>query len=322
MKSLASLVSTLVSRDTHRTLHRRPRPILRILAKASLTTNNAVVSSSPSSSLSLKETRVEEAVRGNALVEKALLECAENVPEITWSHEQIREELGRDISRVFIAVEDDDDDDDDDDEEVKKQLATENEDKKVLGFIVCWLVAGETQILELVVRSDQRRRGIARQLLDAAVNAGPGNELHLEVSERNGAAIALYEKYGFVYPSPKVVRKNYYKDGSGAVLMSMNSSSKTSDSDSDSSSDAQENGNEEQVMSTRELVRRLAGLPEELAKVPAPLDPNDRSDVDGDTSTRYLKTQAPIREVPFERNRGGNDFSYRRSKRRNSLLDG
>jgi len=320
MKSLASLVSTLVSRDTHRTLHRRPRPILRILAKASLTTNNAVVSSSSSSSLSLRETRVEEAVRGNAFVENALLECAENVPEITWSHEQIREELGRDISRVFIAVEDDDDDDDD--EEVKKQLATESNDKKVLGFIVCWLVAGETQILELVVRSDQRRRGIARQLLDAAVNAGPGNELHLEVSERNGAAIALYEKYGFVYPSPKVVRKNYYKDGSGAVLMSMNSSSKTSDSDSDSSSDAQENGNEEQVMSTRELVRRLAGLPEELAKVPAPLDPNDRSDVDGDSSTRYLKTQVPIREVPFERNRGGNDFSYRRSKRRNSLLDG
>ena len=257
-----------------------------------------------------------------AFIEKALVECAENVPEITWSNEQIKEELGRDISRVFIAVEVDDENGHDNvDEDVKKQLNRAN-NKRVLGFLVCWLVAGETQILELAVRSDQRRRGIARRLLDAAVNAAPENELHLEVSERNGAAIALYKRYGFVSSSPEAVRKNYYKDGSGAILMFMNITSNSSGGDSDSSSDAQENGNEEEVVSTRELVRRLAGLPEELAKVPAPLDPNDRSDVDGDSSTRYLETQAPIREVPFERSRDGNDFSYRRSNRRNSLLDG
>ncbi|CAL6297478.1 unnamed protein product [Bathycoccus prasinos] len=246
----------------------------------------------------------------DGFIEKALVECAANVPEITWSNEQIKEELGRDISRVFIAVEVDD------------ENGHDNVDEECSGFSSVGSSPGETQILELAVRSDQRRRGIARRLLDAAVNAAPENELHLEVSERNGAAIALYKRYGFVSSSPEAVRKNYYKDGSGAILMFMNSSSSSSGGDSDSSSDAQKNGNEEEVVSTRELVRRLAGLPEELAKVPAPLDPNDRSDVDGDSSTRYLKTQAPIREVPFERNRDGNDFSYRRSNRRNSLLDG
>ena len=286
-------------------LHRRIGRINRCHAKAGATLIISNVSSS---------TKVEEAVRGNVFIEKALVECAENVPEITWSSEQIKEELGKDISRVFIAVEEEEEEEE---EEIIKQLSN----KKVLGFIVCWFVAGETQILELAVRSDQRRKGIARQLLDAVVKAAPGNELHLEVSESNEAAIALYEKYGFVSPSPKMVRKKYYKDGSGAVLMSMNSNSSRSSGDSDSS-DTQKEGKEEEVVSTRELVRLLAGLPEELAKIPAPLDPNDRSDVDGDSSTEYLKTEAPKREVPFERNRGGNDFSYRRSKRRNSLLDG
>ena len=149
---------------------------------------------------------------------------------------------------------------------MKKQLNRAN-NKRVLGFLVCWLVAGETQILELAVRSDQRRRGIARRLLDAAVNAAPENELHLEVSERNGAAIALYKRYGFVSSSPEAVRKNYYKDGSGAILMFMNSSSSRSSGDSDSS-DTQKEGKEEEVVSTRELVRRLAGLPEELCESP------------------------------------------------------
>ena len=318
VSSLLSPGAVVVPYDTHRILHRRHRHIPRCNAKAAATLTTNVASSSSS-----LEIRVEEAVRGmDGFIEKALVECAANVPEITWSNEQIKEELGRDISRVFIAVEVDDENGHDNvDEEVKKQLNGAN-NKRVLGFLVCWLVAGETQILELAVRSDQRRRGIARRLLDAAVNAAPVNELHLEVSERNGAAIALYKRYGFVSSSPEAVRKNYYKDGSGAILMFMNSSSNRSASDSDRSSDAQENRNEEEVVSTRELVRRLAGLPEELAKVPAPLDPNDRSDVDGDSSTRYLKTQAPIREVPFERNRDGNDFSYRRSNRRNSLLDG
>ena len=286
-------------------LHRRIGRINRCHAKAGATLIISNVSSS---------TKVEEAVRGNVFIEKALVECAENVPEITWSSEQVKEELGKDISRVFIAVEEEEEEEE---EEIIKQLSN----KKVLGFIVCWFVAGETQILELAVRSDQRRKGIARQLLDAVVKAAPGNELHLEVSESNEAAIALYEKYGFVSPSPKMVRKKYYKDGSGAVLMSMNSNSSRSSGDSDSS-DTQKEGKEEEVVSTRELVRLLAGLPEELAKIPAPLDPNDRSDVDGDSSTEYLKTEAPKREIPFERNRGGNDFSYRRSKRRNSLLDG
>ena len=229
-------------------LHRRIGRINRCHAKAGATLIISNVSSS----------KVEEAVRGNVFIEKALVECAENVPEITWSSEQVKEELGKDISRVFIAVEEEEEE-----EEIIKQLSN----KKVLGFIVCWFVAGETQILELAVRSDQRRKGIARQLLDAVVKAAPGNELHLEVSESNEAAIALYEKYGFVSPSPKMVRKKYYKDGSGAVLMSMNSNSSRSSGDSDSS-DTQKEGKEEEVVSTRELVRLLAGYPKSSLKFP------------------------------------------------------
>ena len=77
-------------------LHRRIGRINRCHAKAGATLIISNVSSS---------TKVEEAVRGNVFIEKALVECAENVPEITWSSEQVKEELGKDISRVFIAVE-------------------------------------------------------------------------------------------------------------------------------------------------------------------------------------------------------------------------
>ena len=104
VSSLFSPGAVVVPYDAHRILHRRYRHIPRCNAKAAATLTTNVASSSSS-----LEIRVEEAVRGvDGFVEKALVECAENVPEITWSNEQIKEELGRDISRVFIAVEVDD----------------------------------------------------------------------------------------------------------------------------------------------------------------------------------------------------------------------
>ena len=43
-------------------------------------------------------------------------------------------------------------------------------------------------------------------------------QIHLEVSEKNTAALALYEKSGF---REIARRRKYYKDGSDAVVMKM-----------------------------------------------------------------------------------------------------
>lgn len=56
-------------------------------------------------------------------------------------------------------------------------------------------------IRSMYVRPDQRGQGIARALLQSAVDhawAQPGlRQLHLEVTAGNAAAVALYEAFGF-----------------------------------------------------------------------------------------------------------------------------
>jgi len=258
-------------------------------------------------------------IENSEIIRNKLVKLANEIPELTWTANQVIEELGKDISRVFVCCSRRSstysfDDDDDDEEEEDETIQEKEEVEEFVGFLVCWVVGKEeTQILELAVRPDMRRKGIACKLIERAMEID-SEETYLEVSERNANAIRLYEKYGFKVANGATARKNYYKDGSSALLMSAKKPY-LFQSQSETSAETKE-----EIVTTRELVRRLAGLSEELAKIPAPLDPNDRSDVDG--QSRYIRTKDPVREVPFERNRRGeNDFSYRRSNRRKSLLD-
>ena len=221
-----------------------------------------------------------------------LLECCNSSDSssssINWKTEQhVMDEFPREFVKILSAVE-------------KNSKDARN---VVLGFIVLHVVKGEeTQIVEIAVRPNMRRKKIATRLLQTASNIDPDNEMHLEVSEKNTATLALYENFGFVKELQR--RKNYYKDGSDAILMSLEPLLLRKKS----------------FISTREVVRRLAGLPEDIARIPAPLDPNDRSDVD--SMTKHLPVSEKVehkREVPFRRD-GKNTFSLRR-KRRGSILD-
>jgi ribosomal-protein-alanine N-acetyltransferase len=72
------------------------------------------------------------------------------------------------------------------------------------------LAAGELAILNLAVHPGERRRGLGRFLLEAALRraAGAGaNQALLEVRASNAAARALYANFGFV---PFGLRKDYY----------------------------------------------------------------------------------------------------------------
>jgi ribosomal-protein-alanine N-acetyltransferase len=94
---------------------------------------------------------------------------------------------------------------------------------KALGFVVCQSVVDEGSIHNIVVHPGFRRQGLAKCLLDAAMNefsrAGVMN-VFLEVRVSNLAALGLYRSAGF---EDNGIRENYYRSVSGredALLMS------------------------------------------------------------------------------------------------------
>jgi ribosomal-protein-alanine N-acetyltransferase len=79
-------------------------------------------------------------------------------------------------------------------------IAAEGAAGEVDGFVLARTIAGEAEILTLAVRPEQRRRGLGRLLVEAAVaEAGRrgASMLLLEVAHDNPAALALYQGLGF-----------------------------------------------------------------------------------------------------------------------------
>jgi [ribosomal protein S18]-alanine N-acetyltransferase len=90
---------------------------------------------------------------------------------------------------------------------------------EVLGYVVTWIVADEGEIANLAVRTDRRRAGIGRALVDAAITAaigGGARSLYLEVRESNAGARALYERRGFAAIG---TRAKYYRNPSEDALI-------------------------------------------------------------------------------------------------------
>jgi ribosomal-protein-alanine N-acetyltransferase len=85
------------------------------------------------------------------------------------------------------------------------------------GFIMMRTIAGETEVLTLAVRPEQRRKGHARALVEAglawAFDRG-ATAAFLEVAADNPGAIALYEGLGFAQVGR---RRAYYSRPGGAM---------------------------------------------------------------------------------------------------------
>ena len=86
------------------------------------------------------------------------------------------------------------------------------EDVRVIGYIGSQTSIDETDVMNVAVHPDFRRRGIAESLIIRLVeelkNRG-SHALMLEVRASNAPAIALYEKLGFLQVG---CRKNYYRN--------------------------------------------------------------------------------------------------------------
>lgn len=99
-------------------------------------------------------------------------------------------------------------------------LAAYHGDHEVmLGYVVGFSVDGESEIIDLVVRPDARRQGIALMLIDQFCHRFCDQMAYLEVARNNIAAYQLYRAAGFIEYG---IRKAYYQTASGtddAVLM-------------------------------------------------------------------------------------------------------
>jgi len=99
-------------------------------------------------------------------------------------------------------------------------VARDEPSAPALAFLLAWNVVDELQLLELATHPEQRRRGLARALLERLIDFAKKRHkrlLLLEVRRSNLAAIGLYESAGFVTTG---VRRGYYSDtGEDALEM-------------------------------------------------------------------------------------------------------
>ncbi|HFU3715625.1 TPA: ribosomal protein S18-alanine N-acetyltransferase [Streptococcus suis] len=107
-------------------------------------------------------------------------------------------------------------------EQIASSMASQDEDyylayegQELVGFLAVQTVLDEMEILQIAVRADFQRLGIASQLM-AAVMDWEG-DIFLEVRESNSAAQALYTRQHFTKIGK---RKDYYRHPvEDAVLM-------------------------------------------------------------------------------------------------------
>lgn len=97
-------------------------------------------------------------------------------------------------------------------------MAVEADVGALAGFILGRAIAGEAEILTLATIPSQRRRGMARALIEAAVvaaRAAGSDAMFLEVAANNIAAIRLYEAAGYVRTG---LRPGYYAHAAAAPV--------------------------------------------------------------------------------------------------------
>ena len=107
-----------------------------------------------------------------------------------WSEKSVASELTNPLSLWIVAVEDD----------------------RVAGYVGSQSVMGESDMMNVAVHPDFRRKGVAEMLVRELVAALAKKDNHcltLEVRASNAPAISLYEKLGFAQIG---LRKNYYRN--------------------------------------------------------------------------------------------------------------
>ncbi|GHU11498.1 hypothetical protein FACS189449_03070 [Alphaproteobacteria bacterium] len=92
-----------------------------------------------------------------------------------------------------------------------------NYEQKDCGFVLCQYVLDESDLLQICVLPEYRRRGIGETLLEESKKYAQANgieKIFLEVAVDNFSAIKLYESAGF----QKIFeRKGYYRSADSSI---------------------------------------------------------------------------------------------------------
>lgn len=105
-------------------------------------------------------------------------------------------------------------------EDPHRLYVVKSNESAMVAFVAYRRVLDEIEIDKIATRPDYRRRGLAKQLLDALLNGTFESSvvrISLEVRRDNPAAIRLYMQCGF---NRVGTRKRYYPDGEDAIVMS------------------------------------------------------------------------------------------------------
>ena len=86
---------------------------------------------------------------------------------------------------------------------------------KVLGYLEIRLVDGVLDIMNLFVNEEDRRKGIATELMNKMIQEENYSRIMLEVNENNDSAIRLYNKLGFKEIS---LRDGYYGEDTAIIM--------------------------------------------------------------------------------------------------------
>jgi ribosomal-protein-alanine N-acetyltransferase len=96
---------------------------------------------------------------------------------------------------------------------------TRDEEEGVIAYLIAWHVVDEIHVLNVATKTNWRRQGIGRALLEHVIayarTAGARHVL-LEVRRSNLPAIGLYRALGFFAIG---VRTRYYQDDEDAIEM-------------------------------------------------------------------------------------------------------
>lgn len=124
-----------------------------------------------------------------------------------WNYEIFKDELVNNISKYLV-------------------LRYEND-------IVCFggikIILDEATIMNIVTRKDKRNKGFGKLILNELINIAKEENcfsITLEVRKNNLPAINLYKSFNF---SEVGRRKNYYKNGDTAILMTLPLGGKTNE---------------------------------------------------------------------------------------------
>lgn len=125
----------------------------------------------------------------------AVKELLDQCFDSAWSVDSVRSQLEKPESVCTVVIDGD----------------------RVIAYLAFEKILDEGSVIEIAVAPDYRRQGIARGLIESAMEDSSLKEIYLEVRESNLPAISLYQNLGFERMG---VRTDYYDNpNENAVIM-------------------------------------------------------------------------------------------------------